>query len=191
MAEIGYVRVSTNEQDTALQRDALVKCEKIFEDRISGTKADRAGLTECLAYLRPGDTLVVWRLDRLGRSLRDLIDRIAELDARGVGFRSITEQIDTTSSGGKLVFHIFGAMAEFERNLISERTKAGLEAARKRGRKGGRKPKLTDDQREAVRVLYAQKEKSLADIGKMFGVSKGTIYGAIKRPIHEVFRKQQ
>jgi len=180
MAEIGYVRVSTNEQDTALQRDTLAKCEKIFEDVISGAERNRPGLEECLAYLRKGDTLVVWRLDRLGRSLRDLIDRIAELEARGVGFRSITEQIDTTSSGGKLVFHIFGAMAEFERNLISERTKAGLEAARKRGRKGGRKPKLTDDQREAVKVLYAQKEKSLAEIGEMFGVSKWTIYSVVK-----------
>ncbi len=138
MAEIGYVRVSTNEQDTALQRDALVNCAKIFEDRISGAERNRPGLEECLAYLRSGDTLVVWRLDRLGRSLRDLIDQVQELETRSVGFRSITEQIDTTSSGGKLVFHIFGAMAEFERNLISERTKAGLEAARKRGRKGGR-----------------------------------------------------
>ncbi len=147
---------------------------------MSGAERNRPGLEECLAYLREGDTLVVWRLDRLGRSLRDLLDRVQELETRNVGFRSITEAIDTTSSGGKLVFHIFGAMAEFERNLISERTKAGLEAARKRGRKGGRKPKLTDDQREAVKVLYAQKKKSLAEIGEMFSVSKWTIHTVVK-----------
>jgi len=180
MAEIGYVRVSTNEQDTALQRDALAKCAKIFEDVISGAERNRPGLEECLAYLRSGDTLVVWRLVRLGRSLRDLIDRIAELEARGVGFRSITENIDTTSSGGKLVFHIFGAMAEFERNLISERTKAGLEAARKRGRKGGRKPKVSAKQIETMKKLYAEKTLSLAEIAEQFGVVKGTVHRYVK-----------
>ena len=181
MAEIGYARVSTEDQNVDLQRDALKACTKIFEDRISGVERNRPGLEECLAYLREGDMLVVWRLDRLGRSLRDLIDRVQELETRGVGFRSITEQIDTTSSGGKLVFHIFGAMAEFERNLISERTKAGLEAARKRGRVGGRKPKLSPEQVATVRKLYESKEYSLAEIGKQFGVSKGAVYSAIKR----------
>lgn len=180
MADIGYVRVSTSEQDTALQRDALVGCAKIFEDTVSGAKRDRPGLDGCLSYLREGDTLCVWRLDRLGRSLKDLIERVTELEARGVGFRSVTEQIDTTSSGGKLVFHIFGAMAEFERNLISERTKAGLAAARKRGRVGGRKPKLTEQQKEAVRELYRKKELSLREIGEMFGVSKGTVYSVVR-----------
>jgi len=182
MANIGYVRVSTSEQDTTLQRDALeqIECEKIFEDQISGTVEDRAGLSKCLEYLREGDTLVVWRLDRLGRSLKDLISQVTHLEERGVGFRSITESIDTTTSGGKLVFHIFGAMAEFERNLISERTKAGLEVARKRGRVGGRKRKLSDDQVEAMKKLYDGKEHSLQEIGDIFGVSKGTVYKWVK-----------
>ncbi len=131
-------------------------------------------------FLREGDTLIVWRLDRLGRSLKDLIAKITELEERGIGFRSLTESIDTTTAGGKLVFHIFGAMAEFERNLISERTKAGLEAARKRGRKGGRKRKLSDEQVEAMKKLYESKEHSLQEIGDMFGVSKGTVYTWVK-----------
>ncbi len=181
MANIGYVRISTSEQDTTLQRDALEGiCEKVFEDQVSGTKSERPGLSSCLEYLRDGDTLVVWRLDRLGRSLKDLISQVTSLEERGVGFRSITESIDTTTSGGKLVFHIFGAMAEFERNLISERTKAGLEASRKRGRVGGRKRKLSDDQVEAMKKLYDSKEHSLKEIGDMFGVSKGTVYKWVK-----------
>ncbi len=182
MANIGYVRVSTSEQDTILQRDALddVGCIKVFEDVASGAKAERLGLVQCMDYLREGDTLIVWRLDRLGRSLKDLIAQITELEERGIGFRSITESIDTTTAGGKLVFHIFGAMAEFERNLISERTKAGLAAARKRGRKGGRKRKLTDEQVAAMKKLYESKEHSLQVIGDMFSVSKGTVYKWIK-----------
>src|SRR3712207_2501380 len=136
---IGYARVSTHDQTLSLQKDALEKadCEKIFTDTVSGTKAERKGLTEALSHLRAGDTLVVWRLDRLGRSLRHLIDTITELAERGVGFKSLQENIDTTTSGGKLVFHIFGALAEFEREIIRERTRAGLTAARSRGRAGG------------------------------------------------------
>jgi len=136
---------------------------------------------QCLEYLREGDTLVVWRLDRLGRSLKDLISQVTSLEDRGVGFRSITESIDTTTSGGKLVFHIFGAMAEFERNLISERTKAGLEAARKRGRGAGRKRKLSDSQVEAMKKLYDGKEHSLKEIGEMFEVCKATVYKWVKK----------
>ncbi len=183
MANIGYVRVSTSDQDTALQFDALeqVSCEKIFEDQAYGGKSERPGLLKCLAYLRENDTLVVWRLDRLGRSLKDLIRQINELEEQGIGFRPLTESIDTTTSEGKLVFHIFGAMAEFERKLISERTKAGLEAARKRGRKGWRKRKLSDQQVEAMKNMYEGKEHSLAEIGEMFGVSKGTVYAWVKR----------
>jgi DNA invertase Pin-like site-specific DNA recombinase len=138
MALIGYARVSTAEQDTALQTDALRKagCERVFEDTASGAKADRPGLADALAYLRDGDVLAVWRLDRLGRSLPHLIETIGALEARGVGFRSLTEAIDTTTPGGRLIFHVFGALGQFERDLIRERTKAGLTAAAARGRKG-------------------------------------------------------
>ena len=141
MALIGYARVSTAEQDTALQTDALrnAGCERVFEDTASGAKADRPGLADALAYLRDGDVLVVWRLDRLGRSLPHLIETVGKLEARGVGFRSLTENIDTTTPGGRLIFHVFGALGQFERDLIRERTKAGLTAAAARGRKGGRK----------------------------------------------------
>src|ERR687889_660183 len=144
--DIGYARVSTGEQTLHLQLDALraANCGKIFEETASGAKAERLLLKEALAYARPGDTLVVWRLDRLGRSLKDLIETVADLATRGIGFKSLTEQIDTTTSGGKLIFHVFGALAEFERDLIRERTNAGLAAARERGRTGGRPKKLAD-----------------------------------------------
>ena len=139
MALIGYARVSTAVQGTALQTDALRKagCERVFEDTVSGVKAERPGLAAALAYVREGDTLAVWRLDRLGRSLPHLIETVGELEGRGVGFRSLTEAIDTTTSGGRLIFHVFGALGQFERDLIRERTKAGLAAAATRGRKGG------------------------------------------------------
>src|SRR3954465_198576 len=132
---VGYARVSTSDQTLDLQRDGLTKagCSRIFTDTASGSQAERKGLTEALSYVRAGDTLVVWKLDRLGRSLKDLIERITELNNRHIGFKSITENIDTTTSGGKLIFHIFGALAEFERDIIRERTNAGLEAARSRG----------------------------------------------------------
>jgi DNA invertase Pin-like site-specific DNA recombinase len=135
---IGYARVSTSDQTLDLQKDALQKagCERIFTVTASGSKSERIGLDEALSYVRPGDTLVVWRLDRLGRSLKHLIETITALDNRKIGFKSITEAIDTTTSGGKLIFHIFGALAEFERDIIKERTQAGLTAARARGRKG-------------------------------------------------------
>jgi DNA invertase Pin-like site-specific DNA recombinase len=147
---IGYARVSTADQTLALQQDALNKagCDQIFTDTASGSAADRAGLEQALSHLRPRDTLVVWRLDRLGRSLRHLIDTVTDLEARGIGFRSITEAIDTTTSGGKLIFHIFGALAEFERDIIRERTQAGLTAARNRGRSGGRPKSLTANKAE-------------------------------------------
>lgn len=155
--EIGYARVSTGEQTLDLQHDALTKagCSKIYQETASGAKADRPVLDEVLAYVRGGDTLVVWRLDRLGRSLEHLIDVVAMLAERGIGFKSLTEQIDTTTPGGKLIFHVFGALAEFERDLIRERTQAGLAAARARGRVGGRPKKLTDPkQLEFARALY-------------------------------------
>jgi DNA invertase Pin-like site-specific DNA recombinase len=140
MALIGYARVSTQDQHLQLQQDTLnnAGCIKIFTDTASGTEAERKGLGEAFNYVREGDTLVVWRVDRLGRSLKDLIGRITELHNRNIGFKSLTENIDTTTSGGKLIFHIFGALAEFERDIIRERTNAGLTAARARGKKGGR-----------------------------------------------------
>src|SRR3954464_6309361 len=179
---IGYARVSTDDQNLDLQRDALTKagCEQIYTDRVSGTKASRPGLTEALSHLRSGDTLVVWRLDRLGRSLRHLIDTITDLQERGVGFKSLTESIDTTTSGGRLVFNIFGSLAEFEREIIKERTNAGLQAARARGRTGGRRTKLTPKQLQIGRELYESKQTKVADICKTLGVSRATFYRYVK-----------
>lgn len=157
MALIGYARVSTAEQSLALQRDALAAagCETVFEDQASGARADRPGLVEALGYLRRGDALVVWKLDRLGRSMAHLIETIRSFDAKGVGFRSLTEGVDTTTPGGTLVFHLFGALAQFERDLIRERTQAGLKAAEARGRKGGRKPVVTPDKLARARAHLA------------------------------------
>src|SRR3954449_11689417 len=175
---IGYARVSTDDQNLDLQRDALTKagCEQIFTDRVSGTKASRPGLTEALSHLRSGDTLVVWRLDRLGRSLRHLIDTITDLQERGVGFKSLTESIDTTTSGGRLVFNIFGSLAEFEREIIRERTNAGLSAARARGRQGGRPKKLSRKQIEMLQHLAADKKHTVAEICKTLGIGRTAFY---------------
>jgi len=175
---VGYARVSTDDQTLALQLDALqaAGCETVFRDTISGTKTERPGLTKALDHVRNGDMLVVWRLDRLGRSLSHLIELIQTLEGRGVGFKSLTEQIDTTS-GGKLIFHIFGALAEFERNLIRERTMAGLQAARARGRKGGRPRKPnTDTKIVMAKQLHADQNNSIAEICKTLGVSRATLY---------------
>jgi DNA invertase Pin-like site-specific DNA recombinase len=179
--QFGYARVSTDDQTLDLQLDALTKagCDRIFRDTFSGATAERPGLREGLDHLRAGDTLVVWRLDRLGRSLRHLIDTMTTLEQRGIGFRSLTESIDTTTSGGKLIFHIFGALAEFERDLIRERTHAGLVAARSRGRTGGRpKVKAFQDPRRlaAARRLYAEGKTSISTICATFGISKSTFY---------------
>lgn len=178
---IGYARVSTSEQTLDLQRDALnrVGCSRIFTDTASGADTTRAGLAEAVNFAREGDVLVVWRLDRLGRSLKHLIDTVASLQLRGIEFKSITENIDTTTSGGKLVFHIFGALAEFERDIIKERTTAGLAAARERGKKGGR-PKaatLSDPKRVALaQALYDDKTHSIADICQTLRISRATLY---------------
>lgn len=176
--KIGYARVSTLDQNSELQLDALKNagCEKIFQDKISGVKADRPGLTEALAYVRPGDSLVVWRLDRLGRSLKHLIQVVEDLEGRGVGFISLQEGFDTTTSGGKLIFQIFGALAEFEKNLIRERTNAGLAAARARGRKGGRKEKLSPAQVETMRKMSASQQHSIAEICRVMAITKPTYY---------------
>ena len=175
---IGYARVSTQDQTLNLQLDALktIGCSKIFTDTASGAKADRQGLEEALKYVRPRDTLVVWRLDRLGRSLRHLINTIAYLNSRLVGFKSLTENIDTTTSGGKLIFHIFGALAEFERDIIRERTKAGLQAARARGRIGGRPKALTGKKLAMAQSLYDDKTNPIDDICKTLNISRSTLY---------------
>src|SRR5687768_540872 len=169
---IGYARVSTDDQDLALQRDALTAagCDKLFTDTASGAQAERPGLTEALVFCRPGDTLLVWRLDRLGRSLTNLIALMNQLAEREIGFQSLSEQVDTTTSGGKLIFHIFGALAEFERELIRERTRAGLAAARTRGRQGGRPPKLdTERKRKMAQALYDDGTHSIDDICQTLG----------------------
>ena len=175
---IGYARVSTVDQDTALQLDALSRagCERVFEERASGAKSDRPVLAEVMDYAREGDVVVVWRLDRFGRSLKDLISNVEILRERGVGFRSLTEAVDTTSSTGKLVFHIFGALAEFERELIRERTMAGLEAARARGRKGGRPAKMTREKVRQASVLLADPSTDVSAVCETLGVSKSTLY---------------
>jgi DNA invertase Pin-like site-specific DNA recombinase len=180
MALIGYARVSTTEQHLHLQQDALsaAGCLKIYTDTISGTKSERKGLTEALDYVRGGDTLVVWRLDRLGRSLKDLIERITDLHSRNIDCKSLTENIDTTTSGGKLIFHIFGALAEFERDIITERTNAGLTAARARGRQGGRpRSSLSDDRKlQMARQMYEKKTIPVKDICKALGIPRSTFY---------------
>lgn len=175
---VGYARISTIEQNLSLQQDALkaAGCDKIFHDTASGSRTERPGLTTALDFAREGDVLVVWRLDRLGRSLVDLLATVGHLDGRGVGFKSLTESIDTTTSGGRLVFQIFGAMAEFERNLIRERTQAGLSSARARGRLGGR-PKVLDEQKVALaRQLYAEKKHTVKEICALIGVTKPCLY---------------
>jgi DNA invertase Pin-like site-specific DNA recombinase len=178
---IGYARVSTHDQTLALQQDALKQagCERLFTDTASGAKADRLGLEEAVRFARNGDTLVVWKLDRLGRSLPHLIETITRLQDRGIGFKSLTEQIDTTTSGGKLIFHVFAALAEFERDVIRERTQAGLIAARARGRRGGhpRAPALNDAKKVAMaQALYSDEKNSIADICKTLRVSRSTLY---------------
>lgn len=180
--KIGYARVSTHDQNPDLQSDALTKagCAKIFTDKVSGTVAARPALAEVKKQLRAGDTLVVWRLDRLGRSLRDLIEWAEYLADKGVALRSLQEAIDTGTPSGKLTFHLFSALAEFERNLIQERTQAGLAAARARGRKGGRPKRLDKEQRDLAVRLYNEKELPIRKICEMMGISKPTLYGYIK-----------
>lgn len=174
---IGYVRVSTNDQNTALQRNALecAGCELIFEDKISGKTSDRPGLKKLLKALSPGDTLIVWKLDRLGRSMRHLVTLIEELRQRGINFRSLTDSIDTSTPMGRFFFHVMGALAEMERELIVERTRAGLDAARSQGRIGGRRPKLTAEQwAQAGRLITAGESRQL--IANIFDIGISTLY---------------
>jgi len=179
---LGYARVSTLDQDDALQQDALREagCDKVFLDQASGALEHRPALDSLLDQARPGDTVVVWRLDRLGRSLRHLIDVVAGLEAREVGLVSLTEAIDTSSPGGRLVFHMFGSMAQFERDLIRERTMAGLAAAKARGRTGGRPSVWTDEKLRTARAMQAQGE-DVASIARVLGMSRATVYRGLSQ----------
>ena len=179
---IGYARVSTHEQHLELQQDALQRagCTKILVDRISGTVAERPGLAQLEELLRPGDTLVVWRLDRLGRSIKDLIGWMHWLEQEGIGLQSLQEALDTTSPNGRLTFHIFAALAEFERRLIQERTQAGLSAARARGRLGGRPKALPPGRQQRAVQLYQAKELTVKEICAMMGISKPTLYAYVR-----------
>ncbi len=178
MLLVGYCRTSTIEQSSALQIDALKKagCDRIFEEVGSGAKDDRQGLATALDFVRSGDCLVVWKLDRLGRSLNHLVATINHLTARGVGFRSLTENIDSTTAGGRLVLHIFGSLAEFERSLIIERTRSGLEAARARGRVGGRPRALTIKQEEILHALLKDRSSTISTICQTLNISRATLY---------------
>jgi DNA invertase Pin-like site-specific DNA recombinase len=181
---IGYARVSTEDQTLDLQRDALkrAKCRQVYEEQATGKNIGRPQLEACLKSVREGDTLVVWRLDRLGRNLADLIGLISELEQRKINFESITEKIETVSPAGRRVFHVFAALAEFERNLIRERTVAGLTAARARGRTGGRPPKLTPKEIKTIRALLKSAEIPVAEIAARFHIARSTLYRAILKP---------
>ena len=181
--KIGYVRVSKQEQHEALQIDALKEagCDKWFVDKMTGSKAERKGLDEALAYLRLGDTLVVWKLDRAGRSLTHLIELLKGLKERDIEFISLTEKIDTSTPGGKLIFHMMGALAEFKRDLIRERTNAGLAAARARGHRGGRPRKLKTNGKVALaRQMFADKSHSIPEMCATLGISRATLYRYMK-----------
>lgn len=175
---VGYARVSTQDQKPALQLDALkvAGCEKVFTEKASGAQRDRPELAAALSYMRSGDSLVVWKLDRLARSLPQLIETVAQLEAKGIGLRSLTEAIDTTTAGGKLIFHIFGALAEFERSVIRERTRAGLKAARDRGRKGGRPPALSAADLAAAKALLRDPAITVEEVATRLKVSPATLY---------------
>ncbi len=178
--DIGYARVSTGDQSLGLQKEALqdagVSSENIYEDVTSGANFERPGLEEARKHLREGDALVVWRLDRLGRSLKDLIETVNALAERGIGFKSLTEAIDTTTSGGRLVFHIFGALAEFEREIIRERTMAGLNTARARGRYGGRPRAMDEKTVRMAKAMIADQSNTAADVCEALGISRSTLY---------------
>ena len=179
---IGYGRISTREQKIDLQKDALeaVGCEKFFFDVVSGAKTARPELLKAREHLRKGDTFIVWRLDRLGRSVKDLLEWVAWFESEGVAFKSLQENIDTSTPTGKLIFHVFASIAEFERSLIQERTRAGLAAARSRGRVGGRKKSLDEVKTKALQSLYDAKEHSIGELCEMFDISKPTLYSYLK-----------
>ena len=189
---VGYARVSTQDQKPALQLDALkaAGCGKVFKEKASGAQRDRPQLAAAIDYMRTGDTLVVWKLDRLARSMKQLIETVEGLEAEGIGFRSLTEAIDTTTSGGKLVFHIFGALAEFERSIIRERTRAGLDAAKARGRTGGRPRAMSDDDLKMARALLADDTITVEDVAARMGVSQATFYRYFPAARSTITRKE-
>ncbi len=190
---IGYARISTTDQSPALQLDALdaAKCEKIFEETASGVRKDRPELSKALDFMRKGDTLVVWKLDRLARSLSQLIETIEMFDERGMHFRSLTEEINTKTAGGKLVFHMMGALAQFERDLIRERTMAGLVAARKDGRVGGRRKTLTEDDIKLAETMIRSGDYTVAGVAAHFSVARGTLYNhGISRELQDATRSR-
>jgi DNA invertase Pin-like site-specific DNA recombinase len=178
---IGYARVSTEDQTLDLQRDALkhAKCGEVYEEQATGKNTSRPQLEACIKSLREGDTLIVWRLDRLGRNLADLVALVAEFERRKINFESLTEKIETNSPAGRLVFHVFAALAEFERNLIRERTVAGLKAARARGRMGGRPAKLSGKEIKTIRALLKSADLPVSEIAARFGISRSTLYRSV------------
>jgi len=180
---IGYARVSTQDQTLDMQVDALLKhqCKQIFKEKVTGKEKDRLQLEICLRTLRKGDMLIVWKLDRLARSLKDLVAIVTDLEGKEVGFKSITESIDTTNAGGKLIFHIFGALAEFEHPLIRERTMAGLAAARARGRKGGRKPSMSSQDIKKARAMLTDPGITKKEVAAHFSVSRLTLNNSLAR----------
>lgn len=181
--KVGYARVSTADQHLRMQEDALKSagCQEIFHDIASGAKTARPGLEDVLAYVRTGDTIVVWKLDRLGRSIQHLIQTVKDLNTKNIGFQSLQENMDTTTSGGKLIFHIFSALAEFEKDLIGERTKAGLKAARVRGKMGGRPPLLDNRQINRMIEMYDEQKNTVAEICKIYDISRPSFYNYLKR----------
>ncbi|CAD1798248.1 recombinase family protein [Xanthomonas arboricola pv. juglandis] len=189
--KIGYARVSTDDQNLDLQRDALTSagCERICTDTASGAKATRPGLAEALAFARAGDVLVVWRLDRLGRSLKELVALVDQLGAAGIGLESLTERIDTTTASGELVFHIFGSIAQFERRLIVERTRAGLVAARTRGKRGGR-PSLPGEKVAAIQAMAAT-DRPVAEVCKALKIGRSTYYKHVNNKTFEPTPKRK
>jgi DNA invertase Pin-like site-specific DNA recombinase len=181
--KIGYARVSTDDQNMSLQLDALqaAGCEKIFTDHLSGATTKRPGLDAALAALQPGDVLTVWRLDRLGRTMRHLVNTVTDFAERGIGFQSITEAMDTTTAGGELLFHVMGALAQFERRLNAERSRAGIEAARRRGKHLGRPANLTPDKISHARQMIDSGEQSVSGMAKIVGVHRVTLHKALKK----------
>jgi DNA invertase Pin-like site-specific DNA recombinase len=191
--KIGYARVSTTDQKLAVQTDALEKagCEKFYRDTASGAREDRKGLAEAIEWARAGDTLIVWKLDRLGRSLKHLIHTVNELHERAIGFVSLQENIDTTTSTGKLIFHVFCALAEFERDLIRERTQTGLKAARARGRQGGRPPKLNREQVGVARRLLSDPNMSVSAVCRTLKVGRTTLIWSLRRKLYDYRRAER
>jgi DNA invertase Pin-like site-specific DNA recombinase len=183
--KIGYARVSTDDQNLSLQLDALAAagCDKVFQDQVSGATVKRPGLDAALAAMQPGDMLTVWRLDRLGRSMPHLVSTVADFAERGIGFQSITEAMDTTTAGGELLFHVMGALAQFERRLNAERSRAGIAAARRRGKPLGRPADLTPEKITHARQMIDSEKQSVSGMAKLLGVHRVTLHKALRKAV--------